>query len=121
MIKKINEYLIKYIGFYSLIHSMYLTYKPFLCSHDWEYWHAKLICDHHRINGTILNNNIRRCDKCGRQQFYRLVPKNNGWVNNSLDLPKDSKYVEMFVNVLGKRNRAQIREDKLNKLIKKES
>lgn len=107
---------------FSLFYNIFDISKPLFCSHNWEYWHVKLRCDHHKgIDGNMLHNNIRKCSKCSKQQIYRLIPKDNRWVDNFSSLPKE-KTVELWVNVLGKKNKHQIRGEKLSKLInKKES
>lgn len=115
ILKYINE-TIKSIGFYGLFYDIYSQNKHLLCSHEWEYWHMKLRCDHHHIDGRILHNNIRRCTKCSKQQSYKMVP--NRWVENSTKLPRNDKFVEVWVNVLGKKNKFQDRNDKLNSLLK---
>lgn len=90
------------------------------CRHQWEYWDVKLRCDHKKtIDGTILNNNIRKCSKCNKQEQLQMIPKNFRWIENYTKLPTDTKLIETWVNVYGKKNKAELREDKINSIIKK--
>lgn len=105
------------------IYSMLETYieilRPYLCNHNWEYWHVKLRCDHHKsINNNILNNNIRKCSTCQKQQRHKMTPGNCGWVYSTQNLPTDTRTIEQWVNVIGKKNKHQIREERINKILK---
>lgn len=91
---------------------------PIFCKHKWDFWHVKLRCDHKKtLDGTILHNTIRKCSKCSKQQQLRMIPGNVHWRESNYKLPTNTNIIYSWVNVYGKKNKSEIRENTIDEIL----
>lgn len=103
---------------YSILKTYIEIFKPYLCNHKWEYWHIKMRCGHYKhIDGNVHHNNIRKCSTCEKQQRLKMTPGNSRWIESYIKLSPDVKIIEQWVNVIGKKNKHQLREERIDKIL----
>jgi len=98
--------------------SIKLILSNLFCSHNWRYWHVKLTSDKRSINGTVLHNKYRRCEKCKKQQSFKMIPKNSRWDPSSIILPENKDTIDVEANILGSTpSKRDIRDKLLDQLL----
>lgn len=97
--------------YYTFIHNLFHK-------HNWEYWDVKLKCnDKKTLDGTILYNNIRRCNTCQKQMQLKMTPGNFRWKETFYKLPTNTNVIEAQVNLIGSINKQQIRDNKIDDIL----